>query len=270
MYPLMCLSNFIFIIVNWCIKYVSLQSKYFFYRKNEPKTEPTQSNAQQAESAKKPTESAKKPTESAKKATESVKKPTDSAKEPTESTKEPTESAKKPTEPAKQPTQVDYMKAKSVHEFTVKDIHGNEVKLDRYKGQVLLIVNVASQCGYTDGHYKQLNELYEKYSNKGLRILAFPCNQFGYQEPGTPQEILQFTKAKQVKFDLFEKVAVNGADAHPLWNFLKRMQGGTLGDFVKWNFSKFIVDKNGVPVERFGPNTDPLELVPYLEKLFDQ
>ncbi|XP_050554345.1 juvenile hormone epoxide hydrolase-like [Spodoptera frugiperda] len=239
-------------------------------KKNEPKSEPTQSNAQQTESAKKPTESAKKPTESAKGQTESAKKQTDSAKKPTESAKEPKESAKEPTESAKQPTQVDYMKAKSVHEFTVKDIHGNEVKLDRYKGQVLIIVNVASQCGYTDGHYKQLNELYEKYSTKGLRILAFPCNQFGYQEPGTPQEILQFTKAKQVKFDLFEKVAVNGADAHPLWNFLKRMQGGTLGDFVKWNFSKFIVDKNGVPVERFGPNTDPLELVPYLEKLFDQ
>ncbi|KAH9643105.1 hypothetical protein HF086_010557 [Spodoptera exigua] len=185
------------------------------------------------------------------------------------SAKKPSEPVKK-TEPAKKPTEVDYMKAKSVHEFTVKDIHGNEVKLDRYKGQVLIIVNVASNCGYTNVHYKQLNELYEKYSNKGLRILAFPCNQFAYQEPGSPEEILKFTKAKQVKFDLFEKVAVNGEDAHPLWNFLKRMQGGTLGDFVKWNFSKFIVDKNGVPVERFGPNTDPLELVPYLEKLFDQ
>ncbi|CAH0697360.1 unnamed protein product [Spodoptera exigua] len=204
-----------------------------------------------------------------KKKNEPQPEPAESKTAETVSAKKSTEPVKK-TEPAKKPTEVDYMKAKSVHEFTVKDIHGNEVKLDRYKGQVLIIVNVASNCGYTNVHYKQLNELYEKYSGKGLRILAFPCNQFAYQEPGSPEEILKFTKAKQVKFDLFEKVAVNGEDAHPLWNFLKRMQGGTLGDFVKWNFSKFIVDKNGVPVERFGPNTDPLELVPYLEKLFDQ
>ncbi|KAF9423690.1 hypothetical protein HW555_001016 [Spodoptera exigua] len=204
-----------------------------------------------------------------KKKNEPQPEPAESKTAETVSAKKSSEPVKK-TEPAKKPTEVDYMKAKSVHEFTVKDINGNEVKLDRYKGQVLIIVNVASNCGYTNVHYKQLNELYEKYSSKGLRILAFPCNQFAYQEPGSPEEILKFTKAKQVKFDLFEKVSVNGEDAHPLWNFLKRMQGGTLGDFVKWNFSKFIVDKNGVPVERFGPNTDPLELVPYLEKLFEQ
>ncbi|CAH1641781.1 unnamed protein product [Spodoptera littoralis] len=239
-------------------------------KKSGPQPEPVESNAQQTQSKTASTKPTEKPTESAKKPTKPAKQPNEPAKQPNEPANKPTEPAQQPTEPSKQPTQVDYMKAKSVHEFTVKDINGNEVKLDRYKGQVLIIVNVASNCGYTNVHYKQLNELYEKYSNKGLRILAFPCNQFAYQEPGSPEEILKFTKAKQVKFDLFEKVAVNGEDAHPLWNFLKRMQGGTLGDFVKWNFSKFIVDKNGVPVERFGPNTDPLELVPYLEKLFDQ
>lgn len=153
---------------------------------------------------------------------------------------------------------------KTIYDFTVKDIKGQDVKLERYKGYVLIIVNVASQCGYTNTHYTQLNELYEKYSDRGLRILAFPCNQFGGQEPGTHDEILQFTKKRDVKFDLFEKVDVNGDDAHPLWKFLKKSQGGTLGDFIKWNFSKFIVDKNGVPVERFGPNTSPLEMESYL------
>nr|AIN34709.1 fatty alcohol acetyltransferase [Agrotis segetum] len=162
---------------------------------------------------------------------------------------------------------VNFETAKTVYEFTVKDIQGQEVKLERYKGKVLIIVNVASHCGYTNSHYTELNELYEKYSKKGLRILAFPCNQFGGQEPGTLKEILQFTKEKKVKFDLFEKIEVNGENAHPLWKFLKRIQGGTLGDFIKWNFSKFIIDRNGVPVERFGPNTSPLELEPYLEKL---
>lgn len=129
-------------------------------------------------------------------------------------------------------------------------------------------MNVASQCGYTNTHYTQLNELYGKYYEKGLRILAFPCNQFGGQEPGTLKEILLFTKEKQVKFDLFEKIEVNGETAHPLWKFLKKSQGGIMGDFIKWNFSKFIIDRDGVPVERFGPNTSPLEMVPYLEKLW--
>lgn len=160
----------------------------------------------------------------------------------------------------------DYETAETVYEFTVKDPKGQDIKLEKYKGKVLIIVNVASQCGYTDNHYKQLNELYDKYYEKGLRILAFPCNQFGGQEPGTLNEILQFTKKKNVKFDIFEKIDVNGDDAHPLWNFLKKTQSGTLGDFVKWNFSKFIVDRNGMPVERFGPNVSPLELEPYLAK----
>ncbi|KAI5644606.1 glutathione peroxidase domain-containing protein [Phthorimaea operculella] len=157
--------------------------------------------------------------------------------------------------------------AKTIYEFTVTDINGKDVKLDRYKGHVTIIVNVASQCGFTDTNYKQLNELYDKYSaTKGLRILAFPCNQFGGQEPGGPEAIFNFAKDRGVKFDLFQKVEVNGDNAHPLWKFLKRSQSGTIGDFIKWNFSKFIIDKNGVPVERLAPTVNPVDLVPYLAK----
>ncbi|KAI8421566.1 hypothetical protein MSG28_009593 [Choristoneura fumiferana] len=141
----------------------------------------------------------------------------------------------------------DYKSATSIHEFTVKKIKGEEVKLDVYKGHVCIIVNVASQCGLTANNYKQLNELYEQYAeSKGLRILAFPCNQFAGQEPGNPEEIVCFAADRKVKFDLFEKVDVNGDDASPLWKFLKHKQGGALGNFIKWNFTKFIIDKNGV------------------------
>lgn len=104
----------------------------------------------------------------------------------------------------------------------------------------------------------------------GLRILAFPCNQFGNQEPGNGEEIQCFLKDRKVEFDLFEKIDVNGKNSHPLWQFLKNKQGGTLFDAIKWNFSKFIVDKNGIPVERFGPNTSPQEMKATLEKYFNQ
>ncbi|VVC96350.1 unnamed protein product [Leptidea sinapis] len=161
----------------------------------------------------------------------------------------------------------DYKSASSVHEFTVKNIKGEAVKLDVYKNHVCIIVNVASQCGLTANNYKQLNELYDEYAeSKGLRILAFPCNQFAGQEPGSSEEIVCFMADKKVKFDMFEKIDVNGDTAHPLWKFLKHKQGGTLGSFVKWNFTKFIIDKNGVPVERHGPNVDPKDLVKSLEK----
>ncbi|XP_075975211.1 uncharacterized protein LOC142975934 isoform X1 [Anticarsia gemmatalis] len=165
----------------------------------------------------------------------------------------------------------DYKTATSIHEFTVNNIKGEEVQLDAYKGHVCIIVNVASQCGLTANNYKQLNELYEKYAEeKGLRILAFPCNQFAGQEPGNPEEIVCFASERKVKFDLFEKIDVNGDNASPLWKFLKHhlqhKQGGTLGSFIKWNFTKFIVDKDGVPVERHGPNVDPVDLVKSLEK----
>lgn len=160
-----------------------------------------------------------------------------------------------------------YKTAKSIYEFTAKTITGEEVSLEKYKDHVCIIVNVASQCGYATNHYAELNELYEEYSEtKGLKILAFPCNQFGKQETGTNSDICQFVSKSNVKFDLFEKTNVNGDDAHPLWKYLKHKQGGILGSFIKWNFTKFIIDKNGQPVERDGPNTTPKALVPKLEK----
>ncbi|CAH1970316.1 unnamed protein product [Acanthoscelides obtectus] len=168
---------------------------------------------------------------------------------------------------AKMSNPENYKNAKSIYEFTCRDIKGNEVSLEKYRGHVCIIVNVASQCGYTKNHYAELGELYDQYAeSKGLRILAFPCNQFAGQEPGTNEEICEFTRSKGVKFDVFEKINVNGDDAHPLWKYLKHKQGGTLGDFIKWNFTKFIVDKDGQPVERHGPSTSPKDLVKSLEK----
>jgi phospholipid-hydroperoxide glutathione peroxidase len=160
----------------------------------------------------------------------------------------------------------DWKNAKSVYDFTVKDIKGEDVSLEKYKGFVLIIVNVASKCGYTSKHYKELVELDEKYQDKGLKILGFPCNQFGGQEPGDSENICSFAAKKNVKFDIFEKVDVNGNDAHPLWKYLKSKQGGLLIDSIKWNFTKFIVDKNGQPVERHAANVSPLALEKNLEK----
>uniref|UniRef100_A0A1Q3FLM8 Glutathione peroxidase n=2 Tax=Culex tarsalis TaxID=7177 RepID=A0A1Q3FLM8_CULTA len=159
---------------------------------------------------------------------------------------------------------------KTVYDFSAVDIDGNKVSLDRYRGHVLIIVNVASKCGYTDGHYSELNQLYEEYGeSKGLRILAFPSNQFANQEPQSNEQIKKFAQEKKgAKFDLFAKIYVNGDETHPLWKFLKEKQGGTLFDAIKWNFTKFIVDKNGNPVERHGPQTSPLELKKNLEKYF--
>jgi len=118
-------------------------------------------------------------------------------------------------------------------------------------------------------NYKQLVSLYSKYQQDGLRILAFPCNQFGSQEPGTDAEVAEFAAGYNVTFDMFSKIKVNSDDAHPLWKFLKKKQGGTLGDFIKWNFTKFLIDRQGVPVARYGPNQDPISMEPELKKLLD-
>ena len=106
-----------------------------------------------------------------------------------------------------------------------------------------------------------------KYREKGLRILGFPCNQFGKQEPGTEQQIKDFIKQYNVHFDMFSKIDVNGSNAHPLYVFLKKQQGGTLIDAIKWNFSKFLVDRNGICVQRYGPRTPPNDIIPDIEKL---
>lgn len=166
---------------------------------------------------------------------------------------------------------VNYKQAQSIYDFTAVDIDGNTVSLDRYKGHVCIIVNVASKWGKTKVNYTQLVALHEKYGDsKGLKILGFPCNQFGSQEPGTNSEIKTFAANYNVKFDMFAKIDVNGDGAHPLWKYLKKKQGGTLTDGIKWNFTKFIVDKNGQPVARHATTTDPFDMEKDLLKYLNQ
>ncbi len=146
----------------------------------------------------------------------------------------------------------------SIYEFSVKTISGLETKLEQYRGKTLLIVNVASRCGFTP-QYEGLEKLYQNYQSQGLVVLGFPCNQFGAQEPGTESEIKQFCDTNyRVTFPLFSKVSVNGPEAHPLYNYLKKANPGILGtEAIKWNFTKFLVDKNGNVVKRFAPVDKP-------------
>ena len=146
---------------------------------------------------------------------------------------------------------------KSVYDYSVKDINGQEINLSQYKGKVLLIVNVASKCGFTP-QYKGLEELFEEYKGEVV-VLGFPCNQFGKQEPGNADEIKNFCSLTyDVKFPLFEKIDVNGSNAHPLYQFLKSEKAGLLGtEAIKWNFTKFLVNKKGEVVKRYAPNDEP-------------
>ncbi|PKA48064.1 putative phospholipid hydroperoxide glutathione peroxidase [Apostasia shenzhenica] len=158
--------------------------------------------------------------------------------------------------------------ATSVHGFTVKDADEKDVDLSIYKGMVLLIVNVASQCGLTNSNYTQMSELYEKYKDKGLEILAFPCNQFGGQEPGSNEEIVEFACTQfKAEYPIFDKVDVNGENAAPVYKFLKASKGGIFGSSIKWNFSKFLVDKDGHVVDRYAPTTSPLSIEKDIKKL---
>ena len=156
----------------------------------------------------------------------------------------------------------------SLYDISVNDIHGKPVKLDRYKGKVLLIVNTASECGFTP-QYKGLEALYKKLHGKGFEILGFPCNQFGAQEPGTEDEIAAFCELNYgVSFPLFAKVDVNGDDATPLYRYLKSAKPGLLGsEAIKWNFTKFLVDGKGNVVERYAPNAEPASFAADIEKL---
>ena len=155
----------------------------------------------------------------------------------------------------------------SIYDFSVDDIHGKPVKLDRFKDQVLLIVNTASQCGFTP-QYKGLETLYEKYHGKGLAVLGFPCNQFGAQEPGTEKEIAQFCELNYgVTFPLFAKVEVNGANASPIYKYLKAEKPGLLGsEAIKWNFTKFLIDRKGHVLARYAPNDTPESMAADIEK----
>jgi glutathione peroxidase len=156
----------------------------------------------------------------------------------------------------------------SIYDFSVEDITGKEVTLDKYRGKAMLIVNTASKCGFTP-QYKGLEELYEKLHGKGLEILGFPCNQFGGQEPGTDTEIAQFCELNYgVSFPMFAKVDVNGADASPLFKYLKAEAPGMLGsEMVKWNFTKFLVDREGKVVARFAPKDTPEAIAGDIEKV---
>jgi glutathione peroxidase len=142
----------------------------------------------------------------------------------------------------------------TVHDFTATSIAGESIPLRRYAGHVLLIVNVASRCGFTP-QYRELEDLYRSHRERGLVVLGFPCNQFGGQEPGSDHEIQRFcSEGYDVTFPLFSKVDVNGPAAHPLFAHLKSKKGGWLGiDAIKWNFTKFLVDRRGSVIGRFGP-----------------
>ncbi len=146
----------------------------------------------------------------------------------------------------------------SIYDFSAKTIDGSEEKLAAYKGKTLLVVNVASKCGFTP-QYTGLETLYEKFKEKGLVVLGFPCDQFGHQEPGDEAEIRNFCSLNYgVKFPLFAKVEVNGAKAHPLYQYLKREARGVLGsESIKWNFTKFLIDKDGKVVTRYAPTDTP-------------
>ncbi len=152
-------------------------------------------------------------------------------------------------------------KTMSVYDIKVKDINGQELTLEKYKNKVMLVVNVASKCGFT-GQYEGLEKLHEKYSSKGLAVLGFPCNQFLAQEPGSEKEIKEFCSLTYgVKFDMFSKIDVNGNNTHPLYKFLKSSSSGIMGtDMIKWNFTKFLVDKNGKVLKRYSPSTTPAEI----------
>lgn len=156
------------------------------------------------------------------------------------------------------------------YDFTALSIGGREIPMSDYRGKVVLVVNTASKCGFTP-QYKDLEALYQKYRDDGLVILGFPCNQFGGQEPGDESTIVSGCLVNYgVTFPMFSKVKVNGRDAHPLYVFLKKQLRGLLGGRIKWNFTKFLLNRCGQPVKRFAPNVNPASMGPHIERLLHQ
>jgi glutathione peroxidase len=154
----------------------------------------------------------------------------------------------------------------TISDFHATSIDGQDVSLSTYAGKVVLVVNVASQCGLTP-QYAGLQQLYEDYADQGLVVLGFPCDQFGHQEPGTEDEIASFCESSYgVTFPMFAKIDVNGDDTHPLYRWLKEKEGGILGKDIKWNFAKFLVGRDGRVVKRFAPVKVPDKLRPHIEK----
>lgn len=155
----------------------------------------------------------------------------------------------------------------NIYDITVKDPKGNEVSLSEYKGKVLLIVNTATGCGFTP-QYKGLEDLYRKYKDKGFEILDFPCNQFGHQAPGSDAEIGDFCVMNyDTTFPRFKKIDVNGPNASPLYKWLKSQKGGWFGSAIKWNFTKFLINREGKVVKRYSPTTSPSKIEEEIKKL---
>lgn len=156
----------------------------------------------------------------------------------------------------------------TAHDFSARDIDGNELSLSRYKGEALLIVNVASKCGFTP-QYAGLETLQKTYHQRGFEVLGFPCDQFGHQEPGDEAEIRNFCALTyDVSFPMFAKIEVNGRNAHPLYQWLKEQKSGLLGiGAIKWNFTKFLIDRDGQVVRRYAPTDTPASIAADVEKL---
>lgn len=155
----------------------------------------------------------------------------------------------------------------NIYDYVIKDKEGKEVSMREYEGKVLLIVNTATGCGFTP-QFDGLQNLYEKYQGQGFEILDFPCNQFGNQAPGSDEEITDFCNSRYgITFSQFAKIEVNGENEAPLYTYLKSQQGGVLGSKIKWNFTKFLVDRQGNVVNRFAPTKTPENLEAAIEKL---
>jgi glutathione peroxidase len=154
----------------------------------------------------------------------------------------------------------------TLSDFTANTLTGQEQDLAAYAGKVVLVVNTASKCGFTP-QFEGLETLYEKYTGEGLVVLGFPCNQFASQDPGTNDEIGEFcTKNYGVSFPMFEKIDVNGDGAHPLYQWLKTEKGGVLGEGIKWNFTKFLIGRDGHVIKRYGSSTKPEKIAGDIEK----
>lgn len=153
----------------------------------------------------------------------------------------------------------------TLHDFTATALDGHEQPLSAYAGKVALVVNTASRCGFTP-QYEGLEQLWRDFRKDGLVVLGFPCDQFGHQEPGSEEEIADFCSRNYgVTFPMFAKVDVNGPGAHPLWSWLREERGGIMGDDIKWNFTKFLVGRDGRVIRRFAPRTAPAQLAGSIE-----
>lgn len=156
----------------------------------------------------------------------------------------------------------------SIYNFSANRLNGQKTNLSEYKGKTIVVVNTASKCGLTP-QYQGLEKLYNEYKNDGLVVLGFPCNQFGSQEKGSSEDIKEFCQVNYgVSFPMFEKIEVNGKNAHPVYKYLKsQLSGGLLGSAIKWNFTKFVIDKNGKPLKRFAPTTKPEKMEDFIKKI---